>query len=70
MSKKSKKQLNKEFLDKIKTITVGTGAKPTDTCPNCGETYSDHVLIGAVMMAPRKRKTKQHDDSGETSFAA
>jgi hypothetical protein len=75
MPKKTKKQLNAEFLEKIKTITVGTGAKPSSDpiCSTCHEPLSHHVIkmklvaVGGVMKTPPKPEPKRNE---EVAFAA
>lgn len=76
--KKSKKQTkaDKAFIAKLKTLTIGTGAKeeapetfmglPTKIkCPKCGK---DKHLFGAVCRVTLE--PKKHDATGEEAFAA
>ena len=56
MAKKTKKQLNVEFLEKIKTITVGTIPKSAMNaignlkCPGCGDPIKDHPGINVELV--------------------
>ncbi len=77
MSKKS----NKAFIDKIKTLTIGTGAKASENyetqfcgiekaelhavCAECGETVEKTEIPVAVFRRRRKHKT-----DGEQAFSA
>lgn len=75
MKLKSKKQLTKEFLEKIKTINIGTSGKTLGDlqCPGCGHPIKEHnlvpVAIGGVMKIPRKRVEKVNANNEEIAFA-
>lgn len=75
MAKKKQSAADKAFIKKVKSITVGTGAKPeADTfmgiptkikCPKCGK--AKHLAgVSCTVIVP----TKKHYDSGEESFSA
>lgn len=67
MSQK-KKKADKAFIEKIKSLTIGTGAKPDDTCGVCGNPISHHIL-GAIVHLKRD-KQKKNSGSDEMSFSA
>lgn len=69
---KSKKQSNKEFLEKIKTIGISTGGKKPEACPSCGEDHGEMKLIGVGVGIIRRSEEapKPRDDSQESAFAA
>lgn len=83
MAKKTKKQQNKEFLEKIKTISIGVGAKigaqiqavnlSEATCFGCGEKLNKHDLSGMKLVAiggTMRIPKKSEPENTETSFAA
>jgi hypothetical protein len=78
MPKKTKKQLNEEFLEKLKTLTVSTGSKSIDpTCANCGNPLSKHALIPVAAIQipfpfplPGRRPKPESKHNEETAFAA
>lgn len=72
----SKKSANKAFIDKIKTLTIGTGAKDTK-CGACGKPIGEHKLLGVVAIPlaalggkPPKAEKKEQPKHEEQSFAA
>lgn len=72
----SKKSANKAFIDKIKTLTIGTGAKDTK-CGKCGKPMGQHMkLLGMVAIPlsalgePPKPKKAEQPKHEEQSFAA
>lgn len=71
--KKPKKQSDKEFLEKIKTLNFNVGAKPEAKCVNCGEPLGKHKLkliaVGGIMK--RKPEENKLDTSNEeVAFSA
>lgn len=72
MSKKS----DKAFIEKLKTINIGTGAKPSKNCGNCGKPMSEHemklVAVGVAIPVPasmlESKPEPKHNE--EASFAA
>jgi len=73
----SKKSANKAFIDKIKTLTIGTGAK-NEKCGACGKPMSEHQMkllgmvaipLSALGQPPKSEKTKEPKHE-EQSFAA
>ena len=76
MKLKSKKQLTKEFLEKIKTINIGTSGKTLGDvqCPGCGNPLKEHVLVpvavGGIIKVPRKSENKLNVNNEEAAFSA
>lgn len=72
MSKKS----DKAFIKKLKTLTIGTGAKD-EKCGNCGKPMAQHMkLVGMVAIPlsalgqPPKAEKAEQPKHEEQSFAA
>jgi hypothetical protein len=63
-----KKKSGKAFIDKIKTISISTGAKPP-VCPDCGGVPIKLTPIAAVMVSNARRKPGR-DESNDQSFSA
>ena len=74
--KKRKKQLTEEFLEKIKSISIGSGGKKLGDlkCPGCGGPLKQHelklVAVGGVMKMPPRPVKKLETSNEEVSFAA
>lgn len=75
-AKKSKKKENAEFLAKIQTITVGTGAKSSaPKCPDCGEPMAGYLAIPILAIPihgtpPKPEKEAAPKPDGEVAFSA
>lgn len=77
-TKKSKKKENAAFLAKIKTITVGTGAKSSaPKCPDCGESMQGYLAIPVIAIpihgAPPEAKPEAQPavkSNDEVAFSA
>ena len=76
MAKKSKKQLNAEFIKKIKSITVGSGTIVNMLCDSCGQPLNEHeltlVAISGILKIPKKVTSEhnpEHRHNEEVFFA-
>lgn len=61
---------NKAFLEKIKTVNIGTGSKTEKpTCAECGNPIEDHMVVGPFPLSMLRKKPRHNSDE-ESSFAA
>lgn len=70
MTEKEKKDA--AFIAKIKTITIGTGAKPdcTEYEVGCGPVFCQHGKPWGIAVGIREKKQQQPNKNEEQSFAA
>lgn len=68
--KKTKAQLDKEFIEKVKTLGIATGAKPPcPKCPDCGGPLKDAPLLSVGVAVRHRRRNSAPRQDEETSLA-